>query len=245
MPAYGGYEPSVHRKRRRCWLLIPSFLIGPETWRGVNEVMTLLGQEVVVPKPIRTTTKDDDTTSCSVAKYRSGWTSTPNVPKFEPIIPPPHHESDLQKRRRQEKELEEAGRLEREIDETKSEMLECLAASKRASDRAAEIAEKSRVACENRIERERIINDDVSQIVLDGEEENSLEDKVENGTAEHNVVAAAVRAICVPLQKSVPHMYFMCAHILISSNLSGHITFPSFVARFRIQQRRRKKKTKS
>ena len=60
MPAYGGYEPSVHRKRRRCWLLIPSFLIGPETWRGVNEVMTLLGQEVVVPKPFRTTTKDED-----------------------------------------------------------------------------------------------------------------------------------------------------------------------------------------
>ena len=171
------------------------------------------------------TTKDDDTTSSSVAKYRSGWTSTPNVPKFEPIIPPPHHESDLQKRRRQEKELEEAGRLERDIEETKSEILECLAASKRASDRAAEIAEKSRVACENRIERERIINDDVSQIVLDGEEENSLEDKVENGTVEH-VVAAAVRAICVPLQKSVPHMYFMCAHILISSNLSGIYYIP-------------------
>lgn len=60
MPAYGGYEPTVHRKRRRCWLLIPSFMIGPETWRGVDEVLNLLGQETAVPKPVRTTPSDDD-----------------------------------------------------------------------------------------------------------------------------------------------------------------------------------------
>jgi hypothetical protein len=60
MPAYGGYEPSVHRKTRRCWLLIPSYLIGPETWRGVDEVMHLLGQQCVVPKPVRTKPTDDD-----------------------------------------------------------------------------------------------------------------------------------------------------------------------------------------
>lgn len=149
--------------------------------------------------------------------------------------------------------MEEAGRLEREIDETKSEILECLAASKRASDRAAEIAEKSRVACENRIERERIINDDVSQIVLDGEEENSLEDKVEEGTVEHNVVAAEVRAILrSSAKKRATHVFCVCLHsyifyvptfsyLLISL---AYIIFPSFVARFRIQQRRRKK-TKS
>jgi hypothetical protein len=60
MPAHGGYEPSVHRKTRRCWLLVPSYLIGPETWRGVDEVMHLLGQQCVVAKPGRTTPEDPD-----------------------------------------------------------------------------------------------------------------------------------------------------------------------------------------
>ncbi len=49
----------VHRQRRRTWLLVPSFVLGPETWRGVDEVMTLLGQECIVPPSINSTTADD------------------------------------------------------------------------------------------------------------------------------------------------------------------------------------------
>lgn len=43
----------------RTWLLIPSFLIGPEIWRGVAEVLEMLGQTVLIPSPGRT--KPDDT----------------------------------------------------------------------------------------------------------------------------------------------------------------------------------------
>ncbi|MFT7597750.1 MAG: hypothetical protein ACI8TP_000670 [Acidimicrobiales bacterium] len=60
MPAYGGFQMSVYRKRRRLWLLIPSYLIGPETWRGVDEVLNLLGQATVLPKSVRTKPGDAD-----------------------------------------------------------------------------------------------------------------------------------------------------------------------------------------
>ncbi len=44
----------------RLWVLIPSYLLGPETWRGVGEVLDLLGHAWVSPAPARTTPRDDD-----------------------------------------------------------------------------------------------------------------------------------------------------------------------------------------
>ncbi len=44
----------------RLWLLVPSFLLGPETWRGVAEVLTMLRQEVVMPAPKPTTPRHED-----------------------------------------------------------------------------------------------------------------------------------------------------------------------------------------
>ncbi len=44
----------------RFWLLVPSFLLGPETWRGVGEVLTMLRQEVAIAAPGRTTPNDLD-----------------------------------------------------------------------------------------------------------------------------------------------------------------------------------------
>ncbi len=41
--------------RSRTWLLVPSFLLGPETWRGVAEALELLGQTCLIPNPGRTT----------------------------------------------------------------------------------------------------------------------------------------------------------------------------------------------
>lgn len=52
----GVTETIVHR----TWLLIPSFLLGPEIWRGVVEVMEMLGQSCIVARPGRTTTSDAD-----------------------------------------------------------------------------------------------------------------------------------------------------------------------------------------
>lgn len=44
----------------RLWLLVPSFLLGPETWRGVAEVLRMLRQDVVVPAPKPTTPREAD-----------------------------------------------------------------------------------------------------------------------------------------------------------------------------------------
>ncbi len=44
----------------RTWLLVPSFLLGPEIWRGVAEVLELLGQDCVIPDPGRTTPANAD-----------------------------------------------------------------------------------------------------------------------------------------------------------------------------------------
>ncbi len=46
--------------RPRTWLLVPSFLLGPEIWRGVAEVLELLGQTCIIPDPGRTTPADAD-----------------------------------------------------------------------------------------------------------------------------------------------------------------------------------------
>ncbi len=46
--------------RPRRWLLIPSFLLGPECWRDVACLLRSLGQSTVVPAPIRTTPRDTD-----------------------------------------------------------------------------------------------------------------------------------------------------------------------------------------
>lgn len=42
------------------WLLIPSFLLGSQTWCGVARVLERLGQRTVVPSPVRTTPRDED-----------------------------------------------------------------------------------------------------------------------------------------------------------------------------------------
>lgn len=39
---------------------MPSYLTGPETLRGVAEVLTVLGQDVVIPPPVRTCPSDTD-----------------------------------------------------------------------------------------------------------------------------------------------------------------------------------------
>ncbi len=44
----------------RTWLLIPSFLIGPEVWRGVAEILEMLGQTAIIPSPGRTKPDDSD-----------------------------------------------------------------------------------------------------------------------------------------------------------------------------------------
>ncbi len=44
----------------RCWVLLPSYLLGPSTWRGVGEVLTMLGQDVIIPPVVRTTPRDED-----------------------------------------------------------------------------------------------------------------------------------------------------------------------------------------
>lgn len=49
-----------HALVRRRWVLVPSFLLGPETWRGVAHVLERLRQEVVVTPTTRTTPNDDD-----------------------------------------------------------------------------------------------------------------------------------------------------------------------------------------
>lgn len=46
--------------RPRTWLLIPSYLLGPEIWRGVAETLVLLGQRCIIPSPVRTTPEDTD-----------------------------------------------------------------------------------------------------------------------------------------------------------------------------------------
>ena len=45
---------------RRLWILVPSYLLGPETWRGVAHTLTRLGQDVVVTPSHRTSPRDDD-----------------------------------------------------------------------------------------------------------------------------------------------------------------------------------------
>ncbi len=44
----------------RTWLLVPSFLLGPQTWRGVAEVLQMLNQRCVIPAPTMTTPRHDD-----------------------------------------------------------------------------------------------------------------------------------------------------------------------------------------
>lgn len=46
--------------RRRLWVLVPSFLLGAETWRGVGEVLEFLAQDTVRPRPVRTTPRHLD-----------------------------------------------------------------------------------------------------------------------------------------------------------------------------------------
>lgn len=68
--------------RPRLWVLVPSFLLGAETWRGVGEVLDLLGQDVVRPKPVRTTPRHVDHVSPwvnGVADAIPAVTSTPIV----------------------------------------------------------------------------------------------------------------------------------------------------------------------
>ena len=56
-----GWEQSVdHTLARRLWVLLPSFLLGPETWRGVGRSFQLLGQDVVITPSHRTTPRDTD-----------------------------------------------------------------------------------------------------------------------------------------------------------------------------------------
>ena len=44
----------------RTWLLVPSFLLGPETWRDVGKVLEMLKQSCVIPHPSPTTPRHDD-----------------------------------------------------------------------------------------------------------------------------------------------------------------------------------------
>ena len=44
----------------RLWLLIPSFLLGPESWAGVAQFLESIGQQTAVPPPVRTTPRQDD-----------------------------------------------------------------------------------------------------------------------------------------------------------------------------------------
>ncbi len=45
---------------RRRWILVPSFLLGPESWAGVARVLERLRQDVVVTPSTRTTPQDPD-----------------------------------------------------------------------------------------------------------------------------------------------------------------------------------------
>ncbi len=49
-----------HSLVRRRWVLVPSFLLGPETWLGVAHVLERLRQDVVVTPTHRTTPRHTD-----------------------------------------------------------------------------------------------------------------------------------------------------------------------------------------
>ncbi len=54
-------DPLVdHALEPRFWVLLPSFLLGPECWRGVANMLERLGQETVVPAPVRSSPRDTD-----------------------------------------------------------------------------------------------------------------------------------------------------------------------------------------
>ncbi len=56
-----GWEGAIdHALIRRLWVLVPSFLLGPESWRGVARTLERLGQAVVVTPTHRTTPRDED-----------------------------------------------------------------------------------------------------------------------------------------------------------------------------------------
>ncbi len=66
--------------RRRLWVLVPSFLLGAETWRGVGEVLDLLCQDVVRPKPVRTTPRHADHVAPWVAGIADAVPPVTSVP---------------------------------------------------------------------------------------------------------------------------------------------------------------------
>ena len=56
LPSTGVADATAHR----LWLLVPSFVLGPETWRGVSKVLAMLHQSSVIPNPTPSTPRSED-----------------------------------------------------------------------------------------------------------------------------------------------------------------------------------------
>lgn len=59
-PVSGWRGAIDHSLVRRRWVLIPSFLLGPESWSGVAHVLERLRQDVVITPTHRTSPRDED-----------------------------------------------------------------------------------------------------------------------------------------------------------------------------------------
>lgn len=59
-PSAGWKGVIDHSLERRRWVLVPSFLLGPECWSGVAHVLRRLRQDVTVTPTHRTTPRDED-----------------------------------------------------------------------------------------------------------------------------------------------------------------------------------------
>jgi hypothetical protein len=72
----------VHQKKRRTWLLVPSYLTGPEAFRGVSEVLTLLGQDSILASPARTTPADTD----HIGPWVASIVEAAGPPQDQPLV---------------------------------------------------------------------------------------------------------------------------------------------------------------
>lgn len=72
----------VHQKRRRTWLLVPGYLAGPEIFRGVSEVLTLLGQDTIDAPSTRTTPDDLD----HIGPWVDAIVEAVGEPRSQPLV---------------------------------------------------------------------------------------------------------------------------------------------------------------
>ena len=72
----------VYQKRRRTWLLVPGYLAGKEIFRGVAEVLTLLGQDAITTPTTRTTPEDSD----HIGPWVRGILEAVGPPQPQPLV---------------------------------------------------------------------------------------------------------------------------------------------------------------